>query len=141
MAPSAGRIRPTGPARGSLLHLYFIKQTISSRIYVRELGHRLCRCYLYGLGTHNPTMLKPLNQLHTKVLHRHLSCAVSCGIMGYPGIPEFFQNIDPGILKNLIPGFFRISRSPCYTTAFSGFQPLSLTITSCFETFNHWRST
>ena len=24
MAPSAGRIRPTGPARGSLFHLYFI---------------------------------------------------------------------------------------------------------------------
>ena len=39
-----------------------------------------------------------------------------------------------------IPGFFGISRSP-YTTAFSGFQPLSLTITSCFETFDHCRST
>ena len=35
-----------------------------------------------------------------------------CGIPGYPGIPVFFQNPDPGILKNLIPGFFGISRSP-----------------------------
>ena len=35
-----------------------------------------------------------------------------CGIPGYPGIPGFFQNPDPGILKNLIPGFFGISRSP-----------------------------
>ena len=29
-----------------------------------------------------------------------------------PGIPGFFQNPNPGILKNLIPGFFGISRSP-----------------------------
>ena len=36
----------------------------------------------------------------------------SCGIPGYPGIPGFFQNPNPGILKNLIPGFFGISRSP-----------------------------
>ena len=38
--------------------------------------------------------------------------AGSCGILGYPGIPGFFHNPDPGILKNLIPGFFGISRSP-----------------------------
>ena len=31
---------------------------------------------------------------------------------GSRDIPGFFQNPDPGILKNLIPGFFGISRSP-----------------------------
>ena len=124
MAPSAGRIRPTGPARGSLLHLYFIKQTISSRIYVRELGHRLCRCYLYGLGTHNPTMLKPLNQLHTKVLHRHLSCAVSCGIMGYPGIPEFFSKSRSRDSQKSNPGTFRDFQKPLNDCILSLSTPL-----------------
>ena len=33
----------------------------------------------------------------------------TCATCGFPG---FFQNPDPGILKNLIPGFFGISRSP-----------------------------
>ena len=47
----------------------------------------------------------------------------SCRIPGYPGIPGFFQNPNPGILKNLIPGF----------------QPLSLTISTCFETFDRCR--
>ena len=32
-----------------------------------------------------------------------------CGIPRCPGIPGCFQNPDPGILKNLILGFFRIS--------------------------------
>ena len=31
---------------------------------------------------------------------------------GSRDIPGFFQNPDPGILKNLIPGFFGISRNP-----------------------------
>ena len=35
-----------------------------------------------------------------------------CGIPESPGIPGFFQNPDPRILKNLIPRFFGISRSP-----------------------------
>ena len=35
-----------------------------------------------------------------------------CEIPGYPGIPGFFQNPDPGILKNLIPGFFGDFQKP-----------------------------
>ena len=40
---------------------------------------------------------------------------VICRLLRDPGIsrdPVFFQNPDPWILKNLIPGFFGISRSP-----------------------------
>ena len=34
------------------------------------------------------------------------------GPAGSRDVPGFFQNPDPGILKNLSPGFFGISRSP-----------------------------
>ena len=41
MAPSAGRIRPTGPARGSLFHLYFIRTNhLQGTTASCKLGHR-----------------------------------------------------------------------------------------------------
>ena len=36
------------------------------------------------------------------------SWAGPSGIPGYPGIPGLISNPDPGILENLIPGFFGI---------------------------------
>ena len=51
--------------------------------------------------------------LQTHVGGRHpVLYSGSREILGYPGIPGFVQNSDPGVLKNLILGFFGISRSP-----------------------------
>ena len=50
MAPSAGRIRPTGPGRGSLLHLYFINTNhLPPATTVSKLGHTH-RLYLIVLS-------------------------------------------------------------------------------------------
>ena len=46
------------------------------------------------------------------------------GSRDIPGSRDFFQNPDPGILKNLIPGFFGISKS-LKTTVFQGFHPFN----------------
>ena len=59
----------------------------------------------------NPRNSQAALQTHSvgRTLHCHCDCPYHvsikgpgpCGIPGYPGIPGFFQNPDPGILKNL----------------------------------------
>ena len=46
----------------------------------------------------------------------------SCEIPGYPGIPGFFQNPDPGILKNLIPGLKILHTAGAWSYHFVGWQ-------------------
>ena len=69
---------------------------------------------LWGLAVHLGVRGLKENRLSLspwwpRVLEKLWVCGSSAGCCGIPG---FFQNPDPGILKNLNPGFFGISRSP-----------------------------